>query len=155
MAKKYGKLVALGVVAGVAASGVYLYLQHKNKQKDEFDEFECFDEEDDKKPEGRKYITLDSAMTFVNDPFEKAKDSISDTITKVSKKFSNSDEDDDDIEYFDDDADFFEEDPVDATDTVAAETSSEEKAETTDSADTSANDNADVEEFFDDEEENN
>ena len=32
---------------------------------------------------------------------------------------------------------------------------SEENAETTDSADTSANDNADVEEFFDDEEENN
>ncbi|MGN0345666.1 MAG: hypothetical protein ACI4DU_00095 [Lachnospiraceae bacterium] len=153
MAKKYGKLVALGVVAGVAASGVYLYLQHKNKQKDEFDEFECFDEEEDKKPESRKYITLDSAMTFVNDTFEKAKDSISDTITKVSKKFSNSDEDDDDIEYFDDDADFFEEEPAGAADTAQTEASTKGNAETTDNA--SAKENADVEEFFDDEEEEN
>jgi len=40
MAKKTGKILLFGLVAGATAAGVYHYLQNKDKQNEEFDEFD-------------------------------------------------------------------------------------------------------------------
>lgn len=148
MAKKFGKLVLFGVAAGAAAAGIYYYVQTKNKETNNFDEFDKFDESDPvvRVNSKREYISLDNAKAFVTDTFEKAKD----TITKVSKKLATATEnEDEDLEFFD----IIEEDVV--TEEPATEAPVETPVETP-ATESSTNetslDGEDIEEFFDDEE---
>lgn len=150
MAKKFGKLVLFGVAAGAAAAGIYYYVQTKNKETNNFDEFDKFDDSDPvvRVTSKREYISLDNAKAFVTDTFEKAKD----TITKVSKKLGTASEnEDEDLEFFD----IIEEDVV-AEETVAeepiTEAPTENPVEETTTSSASIDDEEDIEEFFDDEE---
>lgn len=159
MAKKFGKLVVFGIVAGAAAAGVYHYYQTQKKTVEDFDSFDNFDDTD---PAGtkagkREYISLDSAKTFMSDTFEKAKDTLSDTISKVSKKFSSAEDyaEDEDFDFFDEDLDA----SIPVTDAVSSSMDDIVKASAEDipSTEAAAEDNGlaeeSIEEFFDDEDE--
>lgn len=156
MAKKTSKLILFGLVAGATAAGVYHYLQNKNKQNediDEFDDLDNFDDIDTEEPEkSRNYVSLDTAKAFVNDTLDKAKDAIS----KVSQKLQNSF--DESAELEDDDFDVLDAD----LEEVAAEEVQEEKAIEASKEDVATEESADdatdseeetTEEFFDDDEE--
>lgn len=106
MAKKMGKVILFGVVAGAAAAGVYHYLQSKDQKVDEYDDFDDLDSFDDTiKDEGatedkRSYITIDTAKYFVNDSIDKAKDLWDKAQKKIKKTIEDAtevkaDEDDD------------------------------------------------------------
>ncbi len=107
MAKKMGKVILFGVVAGAAAAGVYHYLQTKDQKADEYDDFDDLDSFDDTvKDEGatedkRSYITIDTAKYFVNDSIDKAKDLWGKAQQKIKKTIEDVTEvkadDDDDI----------------------------------------------------------
>ena len=59
MAKKMGKVILFGVVAGAAAAGVYHYLQSKDQKVDEYDDFDDLDSFDDTiKDEGAEIVSL-------------------------------------------------------------------------------------------------
>ena len=156
MAKKFGKLVMFGVAAGAAVAGTYYYLQKKKCTEDSFDELDKFDEDPTLRgAQKREYISLDSAKAFVTDTFEKAKDTITDTITKVGKKINGSEEEDS-MEIFD----VIEEEEVNYSSPKAAventaavsETSASEKNNSIEPESAESSDEGSIEEFFDDEE---
>ena len=101
MAKKFGKIILLGAVVGVAAAGVYHYLQNKEKAVDEFDDFDDLDNFDDVVNESetetsRTYVALDTAKVLANDALDFAKDvygkavkKVQDTIEEVKAKAEN------------------------------------------------------------------
>lgn len=153
MAKKFGKLVMFGVAAGAAIAGTYYYLQKKKCMEDDFEELDTFDDDPTVRvTEKREYISLDSAKAFVTDTFEKAKDTITDTITKVGKKFTNSTEDDNSMEIFDV---IEEEDVISVPENTAQsheESSAETSKETASTPEDEGTDEGSIEEFFDDEE---
>ena len=47
MAKKTGRLILFGIIAGATAAGVYHYLQNKNNNIEEFDDFDDLDDDFD------------------------------------------------------------------------------------------------------------
>ncbi|MGN0324759.1 MAG: hypothetical protein ACI4DW_00510 [Lachnospiraceae bacterium] len=140
MAKKTGKVILWGLVVGASAAAVYHYLQNKDKAAAAYDEFDDFDNFEDVKEETagaeRNYVplNLDEAKIFVSETLDKAKEAIS----KVSKNFHKSEEND--IEIIADDI----------SEDVSADTPAEDN--TTD-APAEENSSAITEEFFDDNDE--
>lgn len=174
MAKKFGKVVLLGLIAGATAAGVYHFLKSQNSGTKEFDDFDDFDELDnfdfdedveDVAREERKYVSLDSAKAIAGTALGKAKEAIS----NLKEKFQESVADDEDmVEDFD--LDDFSEEKIDENTEEKSEEKSEEVVEeiTTDTTEDVTNtasatteesdsdyisDDASVEEFFDDDEE--
>lgn len=98
MAKKMGKVILLGVVAGATAAGVYHYLQTKDQKVDEYDDFDDLDSFDDtvneeeKTSPNRSYITIDTAKYFVNDSIDKAKDLWGKAQQKIKKTIEDATE---------------------------------------------------------------
>lgn len=92
MAKKFGRLLAFGALAGVTAAGTYYYLKNKRGDSmddmDDFDDFDDFaddfDEDLDMEPsdtaestKGRSYVSLD---------LEGAKEAISEKVIETIDK---------------------------------------------------------------------
>ncbi len=140
MAKKFGRLVVFGVIAGAAAAGVYHYLQTKDKAPEDFDDFDDLDNfedisDEDKTNKGRGYITLDNAKVLVNDTIDKAKDVISKASKKIQETFEDASNKNSDNPV---------EEVVDAEKTAEADTDTSAAASETDAEES-------TEEFFDDE----
>lgn len=151
MGKKIGKVVVFGLVAGAAAAGVYHYLQNKNKQTEDFEDFDLDDFEgldETEAPKERNYVSLDNAKVIVNDTIGKAKEAI----VKASKKIQATLDESADIT--DDDATYVE---FDETAAPAEETSGAEEVKEETAAEEKAKDEVpaedSTEEFFDDDEE--
>ncbi|MBR3307439.1 MAG: hypothetical protein IKI75_09330 [Lachnospiraceae bacterium] len=90
MAKKFGGFLLLGIAAGAAAAGVYHYLQTKDRQFADVDDFEDLDNCDDVK-KSRSYVDLDSAKEFMSGALDKAKDAAvkaKDVALEVGKEVS-------------------------------------------------------------------
>jgi len=96
MSKKFGKLLLLTAVTGLAAYGTYTYLQKKDKlagnpaNDDYDDDFDDFSEDldDDITPaKERAYVplNLDKAEAFATEAFQKAKEVISDSVQQVKE----------------------------------------------------------------------
>ncbi|MBR1471338.1 MAG: hypothetical protein IJ600_06825 [Lachnospiraceae bacterium] len=106
MAKKLGGLFVFGLAAGVAAAGVYHYLQSRDKELADIDDFNDFDDLDnfDKEEPKRSYVNLDTAKSFVSGTIDKAKVVIDKAGKKVQevvedfKKESAPEKDEDTIE---------------------------------------------------------
>ena len=60
MSKKLGKILVLGAIAGIAAAGVYHYLQTKDKELEDLDDFDDLDDLDDDSELSRSYVNLDT-----------------------------------------------------------------------------------------------
>ena len=102
MAKKMGKFLVLGLIAGATAAGVYHYLSTKEKEAedfdgyDDFDDFDVFDEDitveddaEDKTDETASksnFVSIDSAKSFVNEAASKAKDVFNSATKFVQEK---------------------------------------------------------------------
>ena len=61
MAKKLGKFLVIGAIAGIGAAGVYHYLQTKDKDLKDLDDFDDLDDDDDDIE--RSYLNLDNASS--------------------------------------------------------------------------------------------
>lgn len=146
MAKKFGKVLLFGLIAGATAAGVYHYLQNKNNGSQEFDDFDDFDDLDnfddlddeiEAPAEERSYVSLDKAKVFAGEAVDKAKELISKGKKKLQDKLENAstdeESDDDDVEEFKPEDD-----------------SAEEKKVADNDSDNDSD--MDTEEFFDDDE---
>ena len=98
MSKKFGKLLLLTAVTGLAAYGTYTYLQKKDKlagapATDDFDDdFDDFSEDLDYDivlTKERSYVplnlNLDKAEAIATEAFQKAKEVISDSVQQVKE----------------------------------------------------------------------
>ncbi len=111
MMKAFGKLLTLGVITGAAAAGIYHYLQGRDSELVDVDDFDDLDNFEGVKEEAptRSYVDLgkagemvsgaaDKAKTVVKDAYEKVKESgaidkakeiAKDTYEKVSEKIQD------------------------------------------------------------------
>jgi hypothetical protein len=95
MAKKFGKLAFLGVIAG-AAAGTYYYFQNKDKKPkeaaDDFDDFDDFDDDlededfssensGDETPKPHSYVSID-----LDGAKEKIGEKVIETLDKTKEK---------------------------------------------------------------------
>lgn len=98
MSKKFGKLLLLTAVTGLAAYGTYTYLQKKDKlagapaaddEDDDFDDFSEDLDEDIVLTKERSYVplnfNLDKAEAIATEAFQKAKEVISDSVQQVKE----------------------------------------------------------------------
>ena len=98
MSKKFGKLLLLTAVTGLAAYGTYTYLQKKDKlagtpaaddEDDDFDDFSEDLDEDIALTKERSYVplnfNLDKAEAIATEAFQKAKEVISDSVQQVKE----------------------------------------------------------------------
>lgn len=177
MAKKFGKVVLLGLIAGATAAGVYHYLQSKNSNTEEFDDFDDFDELDNldfdmdsedatlSESEKRNYVALDRAKAIAGDAFGKAKEAFTNIKDKIQDSLEANIDDEDLVEDldFDDFSDVADEEKsanavvTETIENVATSVQSDDtSSDNTSSDDDSSNATtagATVEEFFDDDEE--
>ena len=70
MSKKLGKILILGAIAGIAAAGVYHYLQTKDKELEDLDDFDDLDDLDDDSDLSRSYVNLDTDKASDETPAE-------------------------------------------------------------------------------------
>ncbi|HOO80404.1 MAG TPA: hypothetical protein PLZ77_10965 [Lachnospiraceae bacterium] len=155
MAKKLGRIVLFGLVAGAAAAGVYHYLQNKEAKNEELDDYDDLDNFEDapakeSTPKNRNYVSLDSCKEFVADTLDKAKDAI----TKVSKKLQESMDseqpEDDSFEILEDGE--IKEMPAEDSTEVEKETAKTSKKASKAKEEEEPIVNGSTEEFFDDDE---
>ena len=150
MAKKFGGLVVFGLAAGAAAAGVYHYLQSKDQELTDIDDFDDLDNFEDTEPK-RSYVNLDNAKSFMTDAFDKAKDLADKAGKKVGElvdefKKENIVDDDDVVEVVKDAA----EDVVEDVKEAATEAAKEVSDAVSDAAEKIGDE---TEDFFNDEDE--
>ena len=85
--KAFGKVVAFSMIVGATAAGVYHYLQKKDSELadvDDFDDLDNFEGAKEEEP-SRSYVDLSKAGAKVSEAADKAKAAVKDAYEKVKE----------------------------------------------------------------------